>query len=114
MWDKGRIGLGGKWRRQFELLLHGQTADLKWKTAGDADVLNFKPQSDTEHPYEKPVELIAKLLSKSNGVALDPFAGSGTTLVAAKHLGRKAIGIEIEERYCEIAAKRLQQEVMQL
>ena len=58
---------------------------------------------------------ITKLLvlgSLPGDLVLDPFMGSGTTLRAAKDLGRKAIGIEIEERYCEIAAKRLAQQVM--
>ena len=66
------------------------------------------------HPTQKPVSLMRQLLGHVEGVVLDPFMGSGTTLRAAQDLGRKAIGIELDERYCEIAAKRMGQEVLAL
>ena len=68
-----------------------------------------------EHPNQKPLSLIAYLISKHPAnIILDPFMGSGTTLRACKDLGRQCIGIEIEEKYCEIAARRLGQEVLPL
>lgn len=65
------------------------------------------------HPTQKPVELMKWCIQRAEcvSVVLDPFMGSGTTLRAAKDLGLRAIGIEIEEKYCEIAAERLRQEV---
>jgi len=79
----------------------------------------FRRDSDwglkREHPSQKPTGLIMELLIKREfDLILDPFMGSGTTLRAAKNLGRKAFGIEIEEKYCEIAAKRMSQTVMDL
>lgn len=69
---------------------------------------------DKQHPVQKPVSLLSILIENScdeNGVILDPFIGAGSTAVASKKLNRKCIGIEIEEKYCEIAAKRCSQEV---
>ena len=70
-----------------------------------------------DHPTQKPVGVIRPLLEYScpeGEIAIDPMCGSGTTLVAARELHRRAIGIEIEPRYCEIAVKRLRQEVLAL
>jgi len=76
-------------------------------------VVGREPQED--HPDQKPLQFMRFLvnrLSESDDTILDPFMGSGTTLVAAKQLHRKAIGIEIEQRYCAIAVSRLQQGVL--
>lgn len=65
------------------------------------------------HSHAKPVDLMAEIISGCpSGVIADPFAGTGSTLVAAKLLGRRAIGVEIEERHCERAAQRLTQEAL--
>lgn len=74
-----------------------------------------RTREDVGHPTQKPLEPFAALvraLCPPSGLVLDPFAGSGTTLLAAKNEGRRAIGVEIDERYCEIAARRLAQDTL--
>jgi DNA modification methylase len=91
------------------LLSRVQKFSLEWQGADRAG-------EDFLHPTQKPLALMAWCLTFSPyaRTILDPFMGSGTTLRAAKDLGRKAIGIEIEEKYCEIAVKRLGQTVLPL
>ena len=97
--------------------------ELAWTNYGGAvrmkkHLWNGMLRKDKEaryHPTQKPVEVIKwamQLCPDNPQTILDPFMGSGTTLVAAKQLGRKAIGIELEEKYCEIAVDRLRQGVL--
>jgi site-specific DNA-methyltransferase (adenine-specific) len=82
-----------------------------------ADSFRYGQLGKVDHPTQKPIAVIEPLIrlsSKLGGTVLDCFSGSGTTLVAAKQLGRKSVGIELEERYCEIAANRLAHTVKDL
>jgi len=116
--DTGFFGHVGSWRRDWEpIYVLG-----RWKPlpARRSSILRSRAGSASSyakgvHPHAKPVDVMTQLIEACPaGVILDPFMGSGSTLRAAKDLGRKAIGIEIEERYCEIAARRMAQEVLPL
>ena len=111
IWAKGEhTGMGDlsfPWKPDFEevYIIGDGWSGPRWSS-----VLRYNARTDSgrNHPTEKPVALVASIIHRApRGMILDPFMGSGTTLVAAKELGRRAIGIEIEERYCEIAARRL-------
>jgi site-specific DNA-methyltransferase (adenine-specific) len=117
IWDKANPGLGWRFRRQHEMIMvaHRVGGRLAWAddSRATSNIIRESPARVRHHPNEKPLSLPSRFISLTTtvgDVVLDPFMGSGTTLRAAKDLGRRAIGIELEEKYCEIAAKRLSQE----
>ena len=113
VWDKQQPGLGYTIRYQHESIAVLKIGEPETPEDAILSVQRFGRTDVVSHPHEKPVGLLKALLRlQPLGIVLDPFMGSGTTLVAAKLEGRRAIGIEIEERYCEIAAKRLAQGVL--
>jgi site-specific DNA-methyltransferase (adenine-specific) len=124
IWHKASGGQGSvrtDYIRDYEVILFGSSGLREIGGVGSySNVLtgyDRPPQTGRLHPTQKPLGLIQHLIGRHaspQGVVLDPFLGSGTTLLAAKNSGRQAIGIEIEERYCEIAANRLAQEVLNL
>ena len=130
VWDKGTHSMGDlqhEFGRQWEACAFYAGVAHQWRGGRPNDIVKIPrvPPGRLVHPTEKPVQLITKLLNTSCSdidlqteldiiPVLDPFMGSGSTLQGAKDLGIKSVGIELEERYCEIAANRLSQGVLDL
>lgn len=121
IWEKGdHVGMGDlsfPWKPNTEEIyvigsgFHGHRGSSVLRVNA-AVTWNSTPDG-RKHPHAKPTALMRELIAKCpTGRIVDPFAGSGSTLEAARLTGRKAIGIEIEEKYCEIAANRLRQGVL--
>lgn len=112
------------WDKQADGFAQGSPAELAWTNCLTnlrmfrLNYRGFTTKGDPKfHPMQKPERLmrwILELPDLPTGLVLDPFMGAGSTIRAAKDVGRRAIGIEIEERYCEVAAQRLSQEVLDL
>ena len=112
VWDKGHMGLGNGFRCRHEMILHMTAGSPKYFDKGTANVLQDRRVSSAakEHQTQKPTGLLRQLIEvvcPPGGTVLDPFAGSGSTLVAAKESGRHWIGIERDATHAETAKRRV-------
>jgi hypothetical protein len=108
IWKSGR----GSHVNNFELGQHGRSRSNVWDYDGVNSFKRGRMEELTMHPTVKPVELIADAIrdcSRRGGLVLDPFAGSGTTVIAAERTGRKARVIEIDPAYCDLIIRRWQE-----
>jgi len=118
-WDKGGGFTGdleGNYGNDSEMILYMAQGKHKLRGKREGNIWQYPKCKLEYHETQKPESLISHIIEKSSDVdmaVLDPFLGSGTTCYCAKKLNRKSIGIEIEERYCEIAANRCRQSVME-
>ncbi len=101
----------------WEAIAYMHRADIRpaWSGGGRAGNFVLASSQGQGHPTSKPLPMVGQWVrwfTDPGDLILDPFVGSGTTLRAAKNEGRRAIGVEIDERYCEIAARRLDQGVL--
>jgi len=102
---------------EVEIAWHSKKAPSKIIKHQQQGFINNLGDIGRHHPTQKPLSVMLWIIDNTtepNQTIIDPYMGTGTTLRAAKDLGRKAIGIEIDEKYCEIAAKRMGQEVLPL
>ena len=110
VWDKCSMGMGNGFRNRHELILHASVGVPRVCSRSVPDVLRHARDRKTNHPAPKPIGLIEDLLrvmTNEGETVIDPFAGAGSTPVAAKLMGRKAIAIEMNPGHCETIVARL-------
>lgn len=111
VWDKGHFGFGSVFRRRYENILVLEKGSPRYRQTSIPTVLNYPRADTTDHPHAKPLALLERLIIASSdpgGLVIDPFAGIGSTCLAAQNTGRRFVGVELDSGYAAIARARLE------